>query len=257
MSYDSGAGVRARGGRRFVRRARRRNGRARRRVGVRKDLRGVRPDARAGGECARRRRRAASSFEGTDLLALDERAMRDLRGRRISMIFQEPAAALNPVMKVGAQVAEVALLHGERSKSDGVGARGGHARPDGNRRRGALRAPVSARTLGRHAAARAHRHGPDDAAGAGDRRRADVRARRHGAGADPRSPARPPARNGDGRAVHHARFRRRGGALLARDGDARGQDRRGRAGRPDLPCAARTRTPPSCCARCPRLTADR
>jgi ABC-type dipeptide/oligopeptide/nickel transport system ATPase component len=61
---------------------------------------------------------AASSvrFEGVNLLALDERAMRDLRGRKIAMVFQEPAAALNPVMKVGAQVAEVALLHGERSK---------------------------------------------------------------------------------------------------------------------------------------------
>ena len=56
------------------------------------------------------------TFDGADLLALGERAMRDLRGRRISMIFQEPASALNPVMKVGTQVAEVALLHGERSK---------------------------------------------------------------------------------------------------------------------------------------------
>jgi ABC-type dipeptide/oligopeptide/nickel transport system ATPase component len=55
-------------------------------------------------------------FDGTDLLTLGERAMRDIRGRRMSMIFQEPASALNPVMKVGAQVAEVALLHGERSK---------------------------------------------------------------------------------------------------------------------------------------------
>lgn len=55
-------------------------------------------------------------FDGGELLALDERAMRDLRGRKMSMIFQEPASALNPVMKVGAQVAEVALLHGERSK---------------------------------------------------------------------------------------------------------------------------------------------
>ena len=56
------------------------------------------------------------TFDGADLLALGERAMCDLRGRKISMIFQEPASALNPVMKVGAQVAEVALLHGERSK---------------------------------------------------------------------------------------------------------------------------------------------
>jgi ABC-type dipeptide/oligopeptide/nickel transport system ATPase component len=55
-------------------------------------------------------------FDGTDLCTLDERAMRALRGRKIAMIFQEPASALNPVMKVGAQVAEVALLHGERSK---------------------------------------------------------------------------------------------------------------------------------------------
>ena len=55
-------------------------------------------------------------FDGTDLLALDERAMRDLRGRKLAMIFQEPASALNPVMTVGAQVAEVALLHGEKSK---------------------------------------------------------------------------------------------------------------------------------------------
>ena len=56
------------------------------------------------------------TFDGAELLALDERAMRDIRGRRMSMIFQEPASALNPVMTVGAQVAEAALLHGERSK---------------------------------------------------------------------------------------------------------------------------------------------
>ena len=56
------------------------------------------------------------TLDGTELLSLPEPAMRDLRGRKLAMIFQEPASALNPVMKVGAQVAEVALLHGERSK---------------------------------------------------------------------------------------------------------------------------------------------
>ena len=56
------------------------------------------------------------ALDGTELLTLDERAMRDIRGRKMAMIFQEPASALNPVMKVGAQVAEVALLHGERLK---------------------------------------------------------------------------------------------------------------------------------------------
>jgi ABC-type dipeptide/oligopeptide/nickel transport system ATPase component len=59
---------------------------------------------------------SAVRFEGRDLLSLPERDLRDLRGRRIAMVFQEPAAALNPVMRVGDQVAEVAIVHGERDK---------------------------------------------------------------------------------------------------------------------------------------------
>jgi len=55
-------------------------------------------------------------FEGSDLLTIPDRALRDIRGRRIAMVFQEPLAALNPVMTVGDQVAEVATVHGERSK---------------------------------------------------------------------------------------------------------------------------------------------
>ena len=54
-------------------------------------------------------------LEGHDLLTFDARALRDLRGRRISLIFQEPAAALNPVRSIGDQLAEVARVHGERS----------------------------------------------------------------------------------------------------------------------------------------------
>jgi len=50
-------------------------------------------------------------FEGIDLLSLDERAIRDVRGNKISMIFQEPMTSLNPVFTIGSQIAEVVLLH--------------------------------------------------------------------------------------------------------------------------------------------------
>ena len=50
-------------------------------------------------------------FDGTDLLGLPESGMRQIRGNRISMIFQEPMTSLNPVFTVGDQVAEVVRLH--------------------------------------------------------------------------------------------------------------------------------------------------
>jgi len=50
-------------------------------------------------------------FEGTDLLALSEPQMRELRGRRIGMVFQEPMTALNPVMRIGEQIGEVFDAH--------------------------------------------------------------------------------------------------------------------------------------------------
>ena len=51
-------------------------------------------------------------FEGRDLLALPEPEMRQVRGARISLIFQEPMTALNPVMRVGDQIAEALTVHG-------------------------------------------------------------------------------------------------------------------------------------------------
>jgi peptide/nickel transport system ATP-binding protein len=50
-------------------------------------------------------------YRGEDLLALPEARMRDVRGRRIAMIFQEPATSLNPVLTVGKQILEVIERH--------------------------------------------------------------------------------------------------------------------------------------------------
>ena len=50
-------------------------------------------------------------LRGTDLRALDEDALRRLRGAEVAMIFQEPMTSLNPVMTTGDQVAEVLVLH--------------------------------------------------------------------------------------------------------------------------------------------------
>ncbi len=52
-----------------------------------------------------------ATFEGTNLLALDEKAMRERRGRDIAMIFQDPLSSLNPVVPVGLQVTEVLERH--------------------------------------------------------------------------------------------------------------------------------------------------
>nr|WP_272879780.1 ABC transporter ATP-binding protein [Sulfoacidibacillus ferrooxidans] len=56
-------------------------------------------------------------LEGTDLLHISERAMRDVRGNRIGMIFQEPMSALNPVLKVGEQIGEVLIRHRKLTKA--------------------------------------------------------------------------------------------------------------------------------------------
>jgi len=50
-------------------------------------------------------------YRGTDLLKLSEAEMRDIRGNRISMIFQDPMTSLNPVLTVGRQIAETVELH--------------------------------------------------------------------------------------------------------------------------------------------------
>jgi oligopeptide/dipeptide ABC transporter ATP-binding protein len=58
----------------------------------------------------------AISFEGRDLFALPEREMRAVRGAGLAIIFQEPMTALNPVMRIDAQIAEALWLHGRASR---------------------------------------------------------------------------------------------------------------------------------------------
>jgi oligopeptide/dipeptide ABC transporter ATP-binding protein len=48
---------------------------------------------------------------GTELGSLSERAMRDVRGRRVAMIFQDPMTSLNPYLRIGEQLAETCVIH--------------------------------------------------------------------------------------------------------------------------------------------------
>jgi oligopeptide/dipeptide ABC transporter ATP-binding protein len=58
------------------------------------------------------------TFNGIDLLNLSEAEMRKIRGRSISMIFQEPMTSLNPVFQVGDQISEVLRLHEGMSRKE-------------------------------------------------------------------------------------------------------------------------------------------
>ena len=57
-------------------------------------------------------------FEGKDLLKLDENQMRNIRGNKISVIFQEPMTSLNPVFTIGSQITEAITLHQDVSRKD-------------------------------------------------------------------------------------------------------------------------------------------
>jgi peptide/nickel transport system ATP-binding protein len=57
-------------------------------------------------------------FDGNDLLQLTNEQMRLIRGDRISMIFQQPTTCLNPVFKIGDQIAEVLMIHRQMGKQE-------------------------------------------------------------------------------------------------------------------------------------------
>lgn len=58
------------------------------------------------------------AFDGTDLLTAPARTLRAIRGRRISLVLQDPKYSLNPVMTVGEQIAEAARIHGGMTKAE-------------------------------------------------------------------------------------------------------------------------------------------
>jgi peptide/nickel transport system ATP-binding protein len=72
------------------------------------------PQARASGEVLLQN----GTSSARDLLKLSYQDMRSLRGSKITMIFQEPMTALNPVMRVGQQIAEAAAVHGGVTKKE-------------------------------------------------------------------------------------------------------------------------------------------
>jgi peptide/nickel transport system ATP-binding protein len=59
-------------------------------------------------------------FEGRELIGLDEAAMREIRGNRIAMIFQEPMTSLNPVHTIGDQIAEAVQIHQGLGKAEAI-----------------------------------------------------------------------------------------------------------------------------------------
>jgi ABC-type dipeptide/oligopeptide/nickel transport system ATPase component len=93
-------------------------------------------------------------LDGQDLMALSERELRPIRGRRIGFVFQEPMVALDPVYTIGYQIAETLLVHGlargdaGRRRAIEAARSGAHPRP------GATRQRVSPSTERRPAAAR-------------------------------------------------------------------------------------------------------
>jgi peptide/nickel transport system ATP-binding protein len=59
-------------------------------------------------------------FDGRELLSLDESEMREIRGNRIAMIFQEPMTSLNPVLTIGDQIAEAVTIHQGKNRAEAM-----------------------------------------------------------------------------------------------------------------------------------------
>ena len=162
-------------------------------------------------------------FSGIDVRTASEDQMRDLRGREISMIFQNPRAALNPIRKVGDQIEDVLRQHVQQSQVGDRGEKAIEALEQVKIARPARAlSRLSVRTVGRHVPARGDRAGAGLQSAASDRGRADHRPRRHhaegGDGPDRRTDQAP----GHVDDPDHPRSRPRRGLLRPRGGDGEG-----------------------------------
>ena len=148
-------------------------------------------------------------IDGQDILAMDPKALRGVRGGRISYVPQDSSAALNPALRIGTQLMEILEVHGFGSSQADREARLAQMMaevllPSDK----AVPAPVPAPALRRPAAARGHRHGVRQPAQGHRARRADHRAGRDHAGARAGDRPRPHQVLRSGGALHHPRPRR-------------------------------------------------
>ncbi|MGY4353952.1 ABC-type dipeptide/oligopeptide/nickel transport system ATPase component [Bradyrhizobium sp. i1.7.7] len=97
---------------------------------------------------------------GRDVLAMNDEELSSFRGQTVSMIFQEPALALDPVYTIGAQIAESVVRHEGKSLAEGRARGARNARGRAHSLGQAAAGCLSARDVRRHAPAR------DDRAGA-------------------------------------------------------------------------------------------
>ncbi len=132
-------------------------------------------------------------FDGRNLLTLDADAWLALRGRRIAMVFQEPMTALNPLMRIGDQIAEMFEAHDLLSPRDRKQKAIALLREVGLPDPEAHGAGLSASIVRRATPARDDRHGACARTGCAGGRRADHGPRRHHTGANPETDPRPAA----------------------------------------------------------------
>ena len=165
-------------------------------------------------------------YHGEDLVTKNESALRALRGRRIAMVFQDPAAALNPLFTVGSQITGIMRRHriatgaAARRRAMDLFGELGLPQPDGCVR------SLPARTLWRHATARHAVDGARRRTRSYHRRRGYDRARCDDPGANSRPTLDHPAQTRVDPGVHHPRSGPGGRDLRSRRGPLHGPYRR-------------------------------